>query len=528
MLDYAVKSARIVDGTGKPSFVADLGIEGGKIVRIGTVSGEVRTVIDGGGLTVCPGFIDMHTHMDIALLGTPFPDAKIRQGVTTDVLGQDGLGTFPVSERNRDMLAGLLSGLNGDIPREKWTWGGAEGYACALEEHGIPSNAVLLASHGPVRIEAMGMENRSASDAELDKMRNILSGNLKEGAFGLSTGLIYPPCSYADENELGVLIREVGRKNGVFVVHMRDEGYHLLRSIEEVARICLDSGAKLHISHFEAYGKVNWHLMDHALEKLEGYMDRGLSVSWDRYPYLAGCTVLSAVLPGWAFNEGPDALVRNLADPSFRARIHSEFEKGLDVWHNRQISVGWENIVVTSVQSGKNRWMQGLSCVDIAAAEGKNPIDAVCDLLSEEKLAVTMISFYGSGEVLEKILTHSRASVGSDGIYGGRPHPRLYGTFPKFIRDFCLDSNRLSLEAGVRKITSFPAEILGISDRGIIAEGYRADLVLFDPCTLRDTGTYENPEQYPEGIKYVFVNGTAVVAEKGCTGALPGKVLRKR
>lgn len=527
MLDCVVKNVRIVDGTGKLPFLADLGIEGGKIARIGIINGDARTVINGDSLTACPGFIDMHTHMDIALLGTPFPGEKIRQGVTTDVLGLDGLGPFPVSEKNREMLAGLISGLNGSIPLEKWIWGGVREYASALEKRGIPSNAALLAPHGPVRIEAMGMENRPASSVELQKMREVLSGILEEGAFGLSTGLIYPPCSFADENELRKLVGEVGRKNGVFVVHMRDEGFHLLRSIDEVARICMNSGAKLHISHFEAYGRVNWHLMDAALEMLEGFMDRGLSVSWDRYPYLAGCTVLSAVLPGWTFNEGADALVRNLSDPSFRKRFHREFEKGLDVWHNRQISVGWDNIVVTSVESGKNKWMQGLSCADIASAEKKNPVDAVCDLLSEEKLAVTMISFYGSEDVLEKILVHPRATVGSDGIYCGKPHPRLYGTFPRFLRDFCFDTSRLSLEAAVKKITSFPAEILGITDRGVLEEGYMADLVIFDHRTLRDRGTYDKPGKYPEGIKFVFVNGTVVADEKGSTGALPGKVLRK-
>ena len=528
MFDCAVKNVLVIDGTGRESRIADIGIRDGKIVRIGTVNGESALTIDGAGLAACPGFIDMHTHMDLALLGTPFPEAKIRQGVTTDLLGQDGLGTFPVSEKNQPVLSGLLTGLDGCLPKEEWTWGGFNGYASALERRGMPSNAALLATHGPVRMEVMGMENRPASPGELARMGEIVAENLEDGAFGLSSGLIYPPCSHGDAHELTVLNREVGKRGGVFVVHMRDEGYHLLRSMDEVADICLASGARLHISHFEAYGKVNWHLMDKALVQIGEYMDRGLSVTWDRYPYLAGCTVLSAVLPLWTFDKGPEALVRNLLDPAFRARIHESFRQGLDVWNNRQISVGWENIVVTAVQSERNRWVQGLSCMEIAERLGKNPVDAVCDLLAEERLAVTMISFYGSDDVLEKILTSPRASVGSDGIYGGRPHPRLYGTFPKFLRDFCLDSKKLSLEEGVKKITSFPAKILGIPDRGILAEGFWADMVLFHPSSLRDKGTYEEPEQFPEGIHSVFVNGVRVVDEKGTTGKLPGKVLRRQ
>lgn len=527
VLDYVIKNVNIVDGKGKPPFIADLGIKENVIVHVGKIMKEARIIIDGSGLMACPGFFDMHTHMDLALFSEPSTDVQIRQGITTNVLGQDGLGTFPVSEKNKDALAGLIYGLNGGLPKEKWTWSNLNDYAKALEKRGMPLNAVLLATHGPLRMEIMNMKNKVASVEELGKMRGILSKMLEEGAFGLSTGLIYPPCSYADKKELKELNKEVGKRGGIFVVHMRDEGYHLLRSIDEVAGICFESGSKLHISHFEAYGKINWHIMDDALKKLEEYANRGLSVSWDRYPYLAGCTVLSAVLPDWVFAEGPEALINNLADDTFRSRIHREFEKGLDVWHNRQISVGWENILVSSVQNTKNKWMQGRSCSEIAAVEGKSPIDSICDLLHEEKLTTTMISFYGSDEVLNKILTHPRATIGSDGVISEKPHPRLYGAFPKFLRDFCFDSKKLTIEESIRKITSFPAEILGIKDRGILEEGYYADVVLFDPKTLKDSGTYEDPKQYPNGIRYVFVNGVVVVDAKGHTGALPGKVLKK-
>jgi N-acyl-D-amino-acid deacylase len=267
--------------------------------------------------------------------------------------------------------------------------------------------------------------------------------------------------------------------------------------------------------------------MDVVLKKAEEYIASGHSVTWDRYPYLAGCTTLTAVLPTWAFSEGTGALIKNLTEPGFRARIHEEFTKGLDVWHNRQISVGWDNIRVTSVQLEKNRWMEGVSCRAIADAQGKNPIDAVCDLLAEEKLAVTMISFYGSDDVLQKVLSHPQATVGSDGIYGGRAHPRLYGAYPKFLKEYVREKAVFTLPEAVRKITSFPAEILGITDRGLLKKGCWADVVLFDPDTIADTATYDDPEQYPAGIPYVFVNGEPVVNQSKYTGATPGKVLRK-
>lgn len=528
MLTWILKDIRIVDGTGKGMFQTDIGIRDGRIERIGTIDCECApSIINGAGLIACPGFIDMHSHMDIALLKTPSPDAKIRQGVTTDLIGQDGLGTIPVSQKNKKQLALLLAGLNGVLPEEEWIWGGFNEYAGALEQRGLPSNVAILASHGPLRVEAMGMENRPPTLLEMDAMCSCLAEMLEDGAFGLSTGLIYPPCSFGDAEELTVLNRKVAENGGVFVVHMRDEGYHLLRSIDEVANACMLSGAKLHISHFEAFGKVNWRLIDGAISKLEEYGKQGVSVSWDRYPYLAGCTVLSAVLPPWVFEGGPDKLIENLLIPSFRSRIHADFEKGLDVWNNRQISVGWDNVIVTSVQKEENQWMHGLSCSEISQKQNKNVVDSICDLLAEERLATMMVTFYGSEEVLEKILSHRWGTVGSDGIYGALPHPRLYGAFPKFLRDFSLDTRRLTLEEAVRKITSGPAEILGIQDRGRIEEGCWADIVLFDPVTLRDKGTYQDPVQFPEGIHSVFVNGVLVVEEGKPTGALPGRVLRK-
>ena len=527
MIDYVIRNVIVIDGTGKEQYVADIGIQDGKIVAIGNVEDEGRRRIDGSGLAASPGFIDMHSHTDLEFLKPQPPYVKIRQGVTTELLGQDGLGTAPVNDSDIDLLASLLGGLDGILPKQQWTWRSFNDYLAVLEGISLPNNAAVLLSHGPVRIAVMGMDERNTTYSELNAMKRIVREGMEDGAFGLSTGLIYPPCPYANTEELIELNKEIAAKDGIFVVHLRDEGYYLSRSFEEVTKVSRESGAHLHVSHLQAYGEANWPIMGEVLEKADTFINEGGEVTWDRYPYLAGCTVLTAVLPTWTFNEGTGALIENLKKPEYRARIHADFEKGLDVWHNREISVGWENIIVTAVQLEKNHWMEGKSCKAIARELGMNPIDMVCDLLSEEKLAVTMISFYGSDEVLERVLAHSHATVGSDGIYGGRPHPRLYGTYPRFIEMFVREKKMFTLPEAISKVTSLPAQILGISDRGILKKGNWADIVLFYPETIGDTATYEEPKSYPEGIQYVFVNGKLVIDQQSVTGNLPGRVLRK-
>ncbi len=527
MFDYIIVQAHIVDGTGEPGYTADIGIKNDRINAIGSLKDENARLIPATGLVCCPGFIDMHSHTDLEFFQSRPPEAKVKQGITTELLGQDGLGTAPVSAPQKPLLAGLLAGLNGQIPDEKWDWHTFTDYLEALTRQSLPNNVAALVSHGPVRIAGLGMAERDAQKAELAAMTELVREAMAAGAFGFSTGLIYPPCSYASTDELIALNREVAAYDGIFVVHQRDEGYNLARSFDEVCAVSRRSGARLHVSHLQAYGRQNWPIMDEVLTQADRFIHDGGRVTWDRYPYLAGSTVLTAVLPTWTLNEGPEALASNLTDPNYRAKIHQAFEAGLEVWHNRQISVGWENIFISALHLAHNQWMVGRSCQEVATQLDKNPIDMVCDLLAEEKLAVTMISFYGSETILEKVLNHEQATVGSDGIFGGRPHPRLFGTYPRFIKSFVGEKKLLNLEQAVRKISGFPAQILGIRDRGLIKKGYFADLVIFNPDTIADAATYEEPQAFPHGIHSVLVNGIPVVDQEKMTGNYPGAVIRK-
>jgi len=534
MYDCLIKNVQILDGSGAESVPGDIGIKAGKIAAMATGVGlsltsdpSAERVVDGQGLVATPGFIDMHSHTDLEFFRTQSPDAKVRQGITTELLAQDGLGVTPISAENVELMSELTAGLLGVLPLDRWTWRSFDDYLQALDRRGLPNNAAMLAPHGPLRIMAMGMDNRPATPAELEAMCALTGEAMDCGAFGLSTGLIYPPCSYGPTEELVALNRAAAARDGIFVVHQRDEGYRIELAFDEVTHIARESGVHLHVSHLQAYGQINWPKMDVILEKAGAFLAEGGRVTWDRYPYLAGCTVLSAVLPQWTFAEGTKALARNLMDPQFRARIREDFQQGLDVWNNRSISVGWSKIVVSAVNSEENRWMEGRDVAGLAQACGKDPLDFVCDLLAEENLAVTMISHYGSEDVLNKVLGHPQATVGSDGIYGGRPHPRLYSAYPRYLKEFVSVRKILDLPEAIRKVTSFPAAILGLRDRGTLREGAWADIVLLDPARVADTATYDDPEQYPEGIPYVLVNGELVVDQGVFTGKLPGRALRK-
>ncbi len=511
MFDIKITGGTIIDGSGARGYRADVGIAGDSIVEIGSDLAHGYTEICAEGLVVCPGFIDTHSHSDLRLLRADPPLAKISQGVTTELLGQDGLGVAPVVEDTLPQLRALTSGLLGPHPAQDWDWRSFEEYLDRLEGASLPNNQAVLASHGPLRLLHVGAADRAATPRELELMKETLQEVMEQGAWGLSTGLIYPPASYAPSEELTALTQVVSDMDGVFVVHLRDEGYYLQEALGEVIDACRRSGCRLHISHLQAYGRANWHLLPRALNMIAKAGAEGMVVTCDRYPYLAGSTVLTAVLPTWVLDGGPQECLNRLSDPRSRARIHEAFTQELHVWHNRALSVGWENITVSWVAGEKNQDVVGRSIQQLSDERGMDPVDVVCDLLLEEDLQVTMISHYGSEDNLELILQHPSSAVATDGIYGGKPHPRLWGTYPRLLSRYVRETKVLTVEEAVYKITSLPARIIGLRDRGLILPGMKADIVVFDPREVAELSTYNDPERPPKGFHLVMVNGTAAL-----------------
>ena len=337
---------------------------------------------------------------------------------------------------------------------------------------------------------------------------------MEHGALGMSTALILAPCSYANSEELSELNKEVSQFDGVFAIHVRSEGQHLIESIGEAIDICEKSGVALQISHMKAFGKANWHKPPQVLEMIDQAVERGLCVSGDQYPYVAGITLLSACLPQWVLAGGPELCIKRLVEQ--RNEIKEWFLKGVEVWDNRSISIGWENIIISSVETDRNRWTVGLSIKEIADYRKVDPVDALCDLLVDEELAVIHSSVYGCEENIITYMTYPRTMICTDGIYAKRPHPRLFGTFPRVLGRYVREKKLMTLEEAVHKMTGLPAQTFGLPLRGKLLEGYAADVVIFDPATIIDTATFEEPCQYPVGINYVVINGKIAVENDCC------------
>ena len=522
MFDLVIKSGKVVDGTGNPWYRADIGIIGDKIVEIGRLTGDAEATINAEGLVVAPGFIDTHSHSDLILISEPEAKQKIMQGITTEVVGQDGLGEAPLRDDVVDEWRKYLSGLNGD-PDIDWSWRSFGEYLDALEAAHPSTNVLSLVGHGNIRLLAMGMENRQPTPSEMEEMKVLTEEAMKEGAFGLSTGLIYPPCVYADTEELTELCRVAAAHGGVFVVHMRNEGERLLESIDEVTEIGRRSGAPVHISHFKASGEENWGKVVDAIERIEEARRGGVDVTADQYPYIAGSTFLSSLLPAWAHEGGTERMLGRLRDQGTRARIAEEMTRS-----GRGQDWGWNNILITSVKTEKNKRFEGVGLEDVARARGQRPLETIFDIVLEEENAATMASFGMCEEDVRTVMRAPFRMACTDGIIMGRPHPRVYGSFPRILGRYVREQGVLSLEEALRKMTSLPAQRFGLLDRGVLRPGMRADVTVFNPDTIIDTATFQDPIRFPEGVEYVFVNGEMTVDRGKHTGARAGAVLRHR
>ncbi len=525
-LDLVILGGTVYDGSGGPPFRADIGIADGIVKLVGRVpAGRGRIVLEAAGSAVCPGFIDVHDHTAEELLVDPRAESAVRQGVTTLVSGQCGSSPFPLSD---EMFARSREDMRDEYGLDV-TWRDIEGFLARLEGSGTALNYATFVGHGTVRGAVMGFGDRSPTAEELGEMKRRVGAAMNGGALGLSSGLEYTPGSFAAAEELIELCRPAAASGGLYATHMRNEDDAVLEAVDEALRIARESSIRLQISHLKIGDAANWSKIDELLARLDRARAEGIDLRADRYPYIAGATTLALLFPLWS-REGPieDFLAR-LEDPALDARLRAalaEEEKDRGTW---------EKVLISSVVSEANRKFEGLNVLEASAAAGKSPYNFMRDLLVAEKGRVGMISFYGSEEVLERILAHPLVGVGADsaavaphGPLGrGKPHPRFYGTFPRVLGRYVRERRLVPLEEMIRKMTLMPAAHLGLVRRGAVRTGWAADLVVFDPERVVDRATFVEPAAYPDGIEAVIVNGRVVVDRGEHTGALPGRVLRK-
>jgi N-acyl-D-amino-acid deacylase len=525
MYDLIVRKGRIVDGTGAGWFEGDVAVKDGKIAAVGKLGNEQATrVIEANNHVVAPGFIDMHTHSDAPILANPKAESKIRQGVTLEVVGNCGASLAPLFGAAVEGIEKALANL--DV---KLTWNTMAGYMDAVEAVKPSINIAPLIGLGTLRRGIVGNDNRPATGDELEQMQKAITQAMQEGAFGVSSGLIYPPGSFADLAELIALSRPAAAMGGFYATHMRNEDDRLEEAVAEAIAIGEGAAIPVQISHHKAVKPVNWGKINHTLKMIDEARTRGVAVTADQYPYIAGSTGLAAAVPLWAHDGGPKALLARLQDPTERAKIRAEIETA------PTIGGSWDRVVVMRLRQPQNKPFEGLDCVTIGQQRGQAPVDAVLDILVEENLETGQIIFGMCEEDVQTVMRHPLVMIGSDGStiapYGttspGKPHPRSYGTFPRVLAKYVREEKVLTLEEAVRKMTSLTAAKLGLWDRGIIRPGMVADMVVFDPETVQDVATFDNPHQYANGIPYVIVSGAVVIDGGDHTGATPGKVLRK-
>ena len=517
-----IRGGTVVDGTGAPGRVADVAISGGRITEIGTgLSGT--TTIDADGLVVAPGFIDMHAHSDLALLTEPDHLAKVSQGVTTEVIGQDGLSYAPVDDTTLAQLRRAIAGWNGDPPGFDWNWRTVGEYLDRLDQ-GIAVNACYLVPQGTVRMLAMGWDDRAPTRAELDRQRELVADAMRDGAVGMSSGLTYTPGMYADGDELAELCRVVASLGGFYAPHHRSYGAGALDAYAEMVALSRRSGCPLHLAHATLNFGVNRGRAPELLALLDAAVADGCDVSLDTYPYLPGSTTLAALLPSWASAGGPEALLGRLADPAERARIRHAMEvDGSDGCHG--VPAEWDTV---EISGSPDAAVVGRTIAELAAASGRPAFEVYCDRLVADDLATTILQHVGHEENVRAIMRHPCHTGGSDGLLAAaKPHPRAWGTFPRYLGHYVRELGVLSLEECVAHLTGRAARRLWLAGRGLVRPGHHADLVLFDPAAVRDTATFDDPKRQADGVPHVLVGGTAVIAGGRHTGALPGRSLRR-
>ncbi|MFE5616020.1 amidohydrolase family protein [Streptomyces sp. NPDC056463] len=535
-MDLVIRDVDVIDGSGGDSYRADVAVENGRIAAIvkeaaaaGCQRPTARRVLDAEGLALSPGFIDMHAHSDLALLRDPEHTAKAAQGVTLEVLGQDGLSYAPVDDRTLAEVRRSIAGWNGGAPGDTsvdFDWRTVGEYLDRLDR-GIAVNAAYLIPQGTVRMYAVGWDDRPATEAELNRMRQLVAEGLEQGAVGLSSGLTYTPGMYAKDAELTELCKVVAEYGGYYCPHHRSYGAGALQAYEEMVALTRDAGCALHLAHATMNFGVNKGRAPDLLALLDEALAGGSDISLDTYPYTPGCTTLVAMLPSWAGEGGPEATLARLqdAETSERVRHHLE-ELGSDGCHG--VPIEWDTIEISGVGDPALSSYVGRTVLESAEARGEAPWTTARRLLVEDRLGSTILQHVGHEENVRAIMRHRVHTGGSDGILqGSKPHPRAYGTFPEYLGKYARDEGVLSLEECVAHLTSRPAARLRLPDRGLVREGYVADLVLFDPRTVAAGSTYDVPRTLPVGIPHVLIDGRFVMEDGRRTDVVAGRAIRR-
>lgn len=530
MFDCVIKNGLIVDGSGSPAFHGDVGLHNGKITAVApALKGSAAKTIDASGRCVAPGFIDIHRHADVNLFLPTFGQTELCQGLTTVINGNCGLSAVPCLSPYRTEILNFLQPVIGETPSQ-CTFSAFVEYLDAISQHPLPLHIGMLVGNGTVRASVKGYDPTPMTASELAQAKALLRDAVDAGALGISLGLVYAPENCYTFDELCQVLTVAAERNVPLVAHIRGEGDLFHESLEEVAAIAKSVGAPLHISHLKCIGKRNWGRgVIRALEILDEARASGIRVDCDAYPYTAGSTQLIQILPPEFLEGGTPEIVRRLRDPECRRRLAEILPHPQPYFENLVSSIGWENIRCTSMARPENQPYINKSIAEIAALRGQDPCECVCDLLAAEDCNIAMVDFITCEEDIRTILRYPYTSVISDSVYpsGGVPHPRLYGTFPRILQKYVREDGVLTLEEAVSKMTAKPAAVYGLPGKGLLREGFDADLVVFDPQTVGTNSNYENPRQYGFGFDYVLVDGQTAVDHDKVTGVKAGRLLRR-
>jgi len=529
--DIVIRNGHIVDGTGSPWYAADLAIRDGKIAAIGRLEGApAKRTIDAHGMVVAPGFIDMLGQSETTILVNPHLPSKIFQGITTEITGEGG-SIAPLNDAivKADHLGWEHYGVQP-------TWRTFRDYFARLRKQGMGINLASYVGATQVRRMVLGDDNRAPTPAELERMKSLVGDAMRDGAIGVSTSLQYAPAPYAKTGELIALAAEAAKFGGIYASHIRDEGDTIVAALDEAFRIGREAHIPVEIWHLKAAGKANWGRMPEIVAHIQAARDSGLDVGADTYAYPASFNTFSAVIPPWAHDGGDKKLVERLKDPALRARIRKELVTPSSEWNNEWLQVeGPQSFILGAVQNSKLMPLQGKTIAEIARLWNKDPIDTVFDILIEDQ-AFTMVGMFTMSEpdvalaLRQPWVSICNDSQGSalDGVLGKEhPHPRAFGTFPRILRKYVREEKLLTLEDAVRKFSALSAQKMRLADRGVLKAGMWADVVVFDPATVRDVATFDKPNQLSEGMRFVLVNGVPVIEDGKMTNALPGKVLTR-